>query len=147
MTTRKIDFYNEECSACRKKHVDIRTEIVAPSPDQPETIRKKIIFRCSDHLACDVKEMEKLAALKIKAEKALLTNHSDLEITTCKSHHDPAIGEHVGIQIRHKPSDILVKSVDETTQYANKLAAIELLQLELVKKRLQDLDDNYLVDG
>ncbi len=60
MPTRKIDFHNAECSACCKKHVDIRTEIVAPSPDRPNAIRKKIIFRCEDH----VDEIEKLALVK-----------------------------------------------------------------------------------
>jgi hypothetical protein len=64
MTTRIIDFHNTECSACHKKHVDIRTEIVAPSPDRPNAIRKKIIFRCEGHLDCDADEMEKLALVK-----------------------------------------------------------------------------------
>ena len=64
MTTRTIDFHNAECSACHKKHVDIRTEIVATSPDKPDAIRKKIIFRCEDHLDYDVDEIEKLAMIK-----------------------------------------------------------------------------------
>jgi len=46
MPTNNIDFHSAECSACCKKHVDIRTEIIAPSPDRPNAIRKKIIFRC-----------------------------------------------------------------------------------------------------
>jgi hypothetical protein len=66
MPTRTIDFDNADCSACHKKHVDIRTEIVAPSPERPNAIRKKIIFRCEDHLDCDVDEMEKLALVKIR---------------------------------------------------------------------------------
>ena len=66
MTTRTIDFHNAECSACHKKHVDIRTEIVAPSPERPNAIRKKIIFRCEDHLDCDVDEIEKLALVKMR---------------------------------------------------------------------------------
>ena len=64
MPTRTIDFHNADCSACHKKHVDIRTEIVAPSPERPNAIRKKIIWRCEDHLDCDVDEMEKLALVK-----------------------------------------------------------------------------------
>tara|TARA_R110002126_G_scaffold21598_1_gene77865 strand:- start:24 stop:302 length:279 start_codon:yes stop_codon:yes gene_type:complete len=64
MPKNKIDFNNAECSACHKKHVDIRTEIVAPSQDRPNAIRKKIIFRCKDHLDCDVDEIEKLALVK-----------------------------------------------------------------------------------
>ncbi|AWB57442.1 hypothetical protein [Colwellia sp. Arc7-D] len=66
MPTRTIDFHNADCSACHKKHVDIRTEIVAPSPERPNAIRKKIIWRCEDHLDCDVDEMEKLALVKIR---------------------------------------------------------------------------------
>ncbi|WP_232284964.1 hypothetical protein [Pseudoalteromonas tunicata] len=64
MPTSKIDFHNAECSACCKKHVDIRTEIIAPSPDRPNAIRKKIIFRCEDHLDSDIDEIEKLALVK-----------------------------------------------------------------------------------
>lgn len=64
MTAQKIDFHNAECSACHKRHVDIKTEIVAPSPERPNAIRKKIIFRCEEHLYCDADEMEKLALVK-----------------------------------------------------------------------------------
>ena len=64
MPTRTIDFHNADCSACHKKHVDTRTEIVASSPERPNAIRKKIIWRCEDHLDCDVDEMEKLALVK-----------------------------------------------------------------------------------
>ncbi len=64
MPKNKIDFNNAEWSACHKKHVDIRTEIVAPSQDRRNAIRKKIIFRCKEHLDCDVDEIEKLALVK-----------------------------------------------------------------------------------
>ncbi|CAM3772543.1 MULTISPECIES: hypothetical protein [Pseudoalteromonas] len=64
MPTNNIDFHNAECSACHKKHIDIKTEIVAPSLDRPNAIRKKIIFRCEDHIDCDVDEIEKLALVK-----------------------------------------------------------------------------------
>mgnify|MGYP000586718799 CR=1 FL=1 len=69
MLARTIDFQNAECSACHKKHVDIRTEIVAPSSDRPNAIRKKIIFRCEDHLYYDVDDIEKLALVKIRFQK------------------------------------------------------------------------------
>lgn len=69
MLTNKIDFQNAECSACHKKQVDIRTEIVASSPDRPNSIRKKIIFRCEDHLYYDVDDIEKLALVKIRFQK------------------------------------------------------------------------------
>lgn len=66
MPVRSIDFHNAECSACHKKHADIRTEIVAPSSDRPNAIRKKIIFRCEEHLYYDVDDIEKLALVKIR---------------------------------------------------------------------------------
>lgn len=66
MPTSTIDFHNAECSACNKKHVDIRTEILATSPSRPRAIRKKIIFRCEDHLNCDANEIEKLALVKMR---------------------------------------------------------------------------------
>lgn len=147
MPNRKIEFHNAECSACHKKHVDIRTEIIAPSQDKPNAIRKKIIFRCKDHLICDADEMEKLSAIKGRAEKGGFDEYSDVEITTCKSPHDPAIGAHVGIKIKHKPSNIVVISVDKSNQYANKTEAIEKLKLELVKRRFQNFDEGDLVDG
>ncbi|OUL56573.1 hypothetical protein B1199_18105 [Pseudoalteromonas ulvae] len=72
MPTNIIDFHNTESSACHKKHVDISTEIVAPSPDRPNTIGKKIIFRCEDHLDCDVNEIEKLVLVKKRFAASLL---------------------------------------------------------------------------
>ena len=66
MPARSIDFHNAECSACHKKHVDIRTEIVEPSSDSPNAIRKKIIFRCEDHLYYDVDDIERLALVKMR---------------------------------------------------------------------------------
>ena len=53
------------------KHVDIRTEIIASTPDKPNSITKKITFRCEDHLHCDVAEMERLAAIEELAHKGL----------------------------------------------------------------------------
>ncbi|GAA6206375.1 hypothetical protein [Thalassotalea sp. SU-HH00458] len=77
MTTQTIDFHNAECSACHKKHVDIRTEIVAPSTERPNAIRKKIIFRCEDHLDCDVDEIEKLALVKKRFQDLVETDLVD----------------------------------------------------------------------
>ncbi|GAC23280.1 hypothetical protein GMES_0981 [Paraglaciecola mesophila KMM 241] len=69
MQTYEIDFHNAEGSVCSKKHVDIKTEIIASSPDKPNSITKKIIFRCEDHLHCDVAEMERLAATEELAQR------------------------------------------------------------------------------
>ncbi|MDO6838305.1 hypothetical protein Q4602_02385 [Paraglaciecola chathamensis] len=77
MQTYEIDFHNAEGSVCSKKHVDIKTEIIASSPDKPNkpnSITKKIIFRCEDHLHCDVAEMERLAATEELAQKGRKNN-------------------------------------------------------------------------
>lgn len=62
----QIDFKNAECSACKNKSVDVRTEVLLPTEKSCEEgrIRKKIMFRCKEHIDCDVDEMEKLSALK-----------------------------------------------------------------------------------
>lgn len=62
----KIDFKNAECGACSNKSVDVRTEVLLPTDKsrKENRIRKKIIFRCKEHIDCDVDEIEKLAALK-----------------------------------------------------------------------------------
>ena len=63
-------------------------------------------------------------------------NEKDLIIITCSSPNDPIVGAHVGIQIRHVPSKIVVKSVKMKTQHENRLEAMEKLKFELVKERL-----------
>tara|TARA_B100001059_G_C17839711_1_gene591275 strand:- start:7619 stop:7885 length:267 start_codon:yes stop_codon:yes gene_type:complete len=77
MPTQTINFNNAECSACHKKHIDIKTEIVAPSPSRPNAIRKKIIFRCEEHLNCDADEMEKLALVKVQFQDLKESNLVD----------------------------------------------------------------------
>lgn len=77
MPTQTINFNNAECSACHKKHIDIKTEIVAPSPSRPKAIRKKIIFRCEEHLNCDADEMEKLALVKVQFQDLKESNLVD----------------------------------------------------------------------
>lgn len=58
-------------------------------------------------------------------------NKDQLAITTCSSPHDPSIGAHVGISIRHKRSNIIVKSTTELSQFANKKVALAILEKEL----------------
>ena len=74
-------------------------------------------------------------------------NEKDLIIDTCWSPNDPVVGAHIGIQIRHRPSKIVVKSVKMKTQHENRLEAMEKLKLELVKERFCNIDENELVDG
>jgi hypothetical protein len=58
-------------------------------------------------------------------------NHNDLEITICKSPHDPVIGAHIcnGLIIQ------------------NKLSALEQLKIQLVKECFSNIDENDLIDG
>jgi len=58
-----------------------------------------------------------------------------LEITLCKSPRSPRVGAHVGVQIRHVETNITVQSITHASQHLNKLAALELLKVELVKLR------------
>ncbi|MDN3491055.1 hypothetical protein [Pseudoalteromonas sp. APC 3694] len=77
MPTQTINFNNAECSACHKKHIDIKTEIVAPSSSRPKAIRKKIFFRCEEHLNCDADEVEKLALVKVQFQDLKESNLVD----------------------------------------------------------------------
>lgn len=69
-------------------------------------------------------------------------NEKELIIDTCSSPNDPVVGAYVGIQIRHNPSKIVVKSVKMKTQHENRLEAMEKLKLELVKERFCSIDEN-----
>ena len=65
------DFTDVECSACHRKSIDIRTEVLIPTAQtrRDNRIVKRIILRCEIHLHCDVEEMERLASIKGKASK------------------------------------------------------------------------------
>ncbi len=58
---------------------------------------------------------------------------NELDIEVIPSSHDPVAGAHVGVRIRHKTSGLTAESSSETTQYANKLNALETLKIQLVK--------------
>ncbi|WP_152342907.1 hypothetical protein [Rheinheimera sp. KL1] len=58
---------------------------------------------------------------------------NELEIEVIPSLHDPVVGAHVGVRIRHKTSGLTAESSSETTQYANKQNALETLKMQLVQ--------------
>jgi hypothetical protein len=58
---------------------------------------------------------------------------NELDIEVISSPHDPVVGAHVGGRIRHKTSGLTAESSFEATQYANKLNALEMLKMQLVK--------------
>ncbi|MBU0914504.1 MAG: hypothetical protein KKF22_18400 [Gammaproteobacteria bacterium] len=57
---------------------------------------------------------------------------NELEIEVIPSPHDPVVGAHVGVRIRHKISGLTAESSSETTQYANKRNALDKLKMQLV---------------
>jgi protein subunit release factor A len=61
-------------------------------------------------------------------------NEKDILINTCPSPSYPVLGSHIGIQIKHKLTGIVVRSIDKNSQFKNKQEAIEMLKLELVKE-------------
>lgn len=58
---------------------------------------------------------------------------NELEIEVIASPNDPDVGAHVGVRIRHKVSGLTAESSSETTQYANKRNALEMLKMQLVQ--------------
>ena len=62
-------------------------------------------------------------------------NDDELEIETCESPHDPRLGAHKGIRVKHNLSGKTACSVDMPTQHANKRKTIELLRLKMLKTK------------
>lgn len=52
------------------KSIDVRTEILIPTEQsrKEKRIRKKIIFRCTEHINLDVNEMLERASLKSRSQ-------------------------------------------------------------------------------
>ena len=55
-------------------------------------------------------------------------DNKDLEIDIVPSPHDPRVGAHVGVRIRHKTLNLTSECTSQKTQYANKLNAMQLLK-------------------
>lgn len=60
-------------------------------------------------------------------------NEEDILINTCPSPKDPVLGSHIGIQIKHKLTGIVVRSIHKNSQFKNKQEAIEMMISELKK--------------
>jgi protein subunit release factor A len=54
-----------------------------------------------------------------------------IEISLCESHRTMHLGAHVGGQIKHVETNIIVKSINHASQHFNKLEALEMLNKEL----------------
>ena len=141
MQTYNIDFHNAECSACSKKHIDIRTEIIASSPYKPNRITKKIIFRCEDHLHCDVDEMEILAAIKELALRGRKITKNGLKVVTLRTANNPK-QEKIDIKINNVHSKFAATNIERARPYANKTRTIRILKLQLFKKRFENPNES-----
>lgn len=121
-----MNFEDEECSACHKEHIDIRTEIITPSLEKPGGIRKAIFFRCEDHINCDADEMEYLCLLK-----SMNIKQEELQFDTCASPHDQIGSAMKGVSVTHKPSGTTASYNNEKYQSFNKIRAVQKLRSEL----------------
>lgn len=76
-------------------------------------------------------------------------NNEDMQVETCCADGQSTLicSALKGVRLTHKPTNIVVFSTNEKSQHANHLAAIELLKLELVKQRFENIDEEDLVDG
>jgi len=64
-------------------------------------------------------------------------DENDIEITICKGDYSHIGSAEVGVKLVHRPTNITVYSLKKKSQYANKVIALELLKLELVKQRFE----------
>lgn len=64
-----------------------------------------------------------------------MIKEKDLTFKLCSSPNSPFLGAEVGVEITHKPTGLTVKSVDQNSQYQNKLQALKLLEEKLLKQR------------
>lgn len=63
------------------------------------------------------------------------TKDSDIEISICRSPMSQLGGAEIGVQLKHIPTGITVKSVNHASQHLNKLAALDLLSKRLQKNK------------
>ncbi|WP_176474735.1 hypothetical protein [Pseudoalteromonas sp. HM-SA03] len=118
---------DEECSACHKEHIDVRTEVITPPLNSaPGHIRKAIFYRCEAHINCDADEMEYLGLLKSMNVKA-----QDLQFDTCVSPHDILGNAQKGVTVTHKPTGKTASYNKEKYQSFNKVRAVQKLKHEL----------------
>ncbi len=59
---------------------------------------------------------------------------SDLVIKLCPSSNTPFLGAEVGVEIKHIPTGLVVKSVDRRSQYQNKKQALKQMEKELLRQ-------------
>jgi protein subunit release factor A len=62
-------------------------------------------------------------------------DESDLDISICKGEYSHIGSVETGVKITHRATGITVSSLKKKSQYANKVIAMELLEMELIKQR------------
>lgn len=62
-------------------------------------------------------------------------DNSDLDISICKGEYSHVGSAETGVKITHRATGITVSSLNKKSQYANKVNAMELLEIELAKQR------------
>jgi protein subunit release factor A len=61
-------------------------------------------------------------------------DESDLDISICKGEYSHVGSVDSGVKITHRATGITVSSLKKKSQYANKVIAMELLEVELAKR-------------
>ena len=61
-------------------------------------------------------------------------NESDLDISICKGEYSHVGSVETGVKITHRATGITVSSFKKKSQYANKVVAMELLEIELANQ-------------
>jgi hypothetical protein len=91
-----------------------------------------------DHLEMDATELSNALAKKAKGQplvtEFVIINCSDLDISICKGEHSYVGSAETGVKITHRATGIAVLSLKKKSQYANKVIAMELLEIELAKQ-------------
>lgn len=77
------------------------------------------------------------------------TSRKEILIETCcaKGQSPHICSAFRGVKLTHKATGIVVYSTKEKSQQTNHLVAMELLKLELVKQRFENIEENDLIDG
>lgn len=86
-----------------------------------------------------------VAVLPLIDAKDITVSERDLEISSCRG--SGAGGQHrnkteTAIQIKHKPSGILVRCESERSQYQNRQTALQILASKLVKMRAEQAESD-----
>lgn len=74
-------------------------------------------------------------------------NEQELKFEIIPSPHDPRLGASVGVRVSYGSINIAAESTLKKTQYANKVEAVEMLKMLVVKERFLNINEADLIDG